>query len=70
MRRCISWMVLLVLSVGLLSCSSDPTAGYSANSVYPTQIRSVAVPIFTSKSFVRDVDFELTDALIKEIEAR
>lgn len=70
MRRCISWMVLLVLSVGLLSCSSDPTAGYSANSVYPTQIRSVAVPIFTSKSFVRDVEFELTDALIKEIEAR
>lgn len=51
-------------------CASDPTQGYSSQSVYSKDVRTVAVPIFTSKSFTRDVEFELTDALIKEIESR
>jgi hypothetical protein len=33
-------------------------------------VSTVAVPIFINKSFQRDVEFELTDALIKEIESR
>jgi len=54
----------------LCSCASDPTQGYSSQSIYPTSVSSVAVPIFANDTFVRDVEFELTDALIKEIEAR
>jgi hypothetical protein len=61
-------MVLLWLA-GLASCSSDPTAGYAPAKLYPANVSSVAVPIFTSKSYVRNVEFELTDALIKQIEA-
>jgi hypothetical protein len=61
---------ITVALVCLSGCSSDPTRGYSATSTFPQAISSVAVPIFTTKSFVRDVEFELTDALIKEIEAR
>lgn len=51
-------------------CASDPTQGYSNASIYPTGISTVAIPIFTSDSYTRNVEFELTDALIKEIEAR
>ena len=51
-------------------CASDPSQGYSNGSIYPTNISTVASPIFTSDSYTRDVEFQLTDALIKEIEAR
>ena len=64
-------MFSFALAVWLISgCSSDPTKGYSSASVYSSNVRTVAVPIFTSKSFVRNVEFELTDALIKEIESQ
>lgn len=54
----------------MCACAADPTQGYSSKSVYPANVRTVAVPIFTSQSFTRNVEFELTDALIKEIESR
>jgi len=63
--------VALALAVMLLpGCSSDPTKGYSTKSIYPQGISTVAIPIFTSQSYTRNIEFELTDALIKEIEAR
>ena len=65
-------MLTLLVAIGVLAagCASDPTIGYSATSVFSSEIRSIAVPIFENKTFVRDVEFELTDALIKEIESR
>lgn len=63
----------LVTMCGLLflsGCSSDPTKGYAAMSPFATNIRKVAVPIFANQSYVRDVEFELTDALVKEIETQ
>ncbi|MCP3905465.1 MAG: hypothetical protein GY715_17710 [Planctomycetes bacterium] len=51
-------------------CASDPTAGYAAVSTFSEDIRTIAIPIATNETFVRDVEFDLTDALIKEIEAR
>ncbi len=69
--RCVFLLVVvLALSVGFAGCASDPTQGYSTASVFPTSVSTVAVPIFENRSFVRDVEFELTDALIKEIESR
>ena len=62
-----------IVMAGILlvaGCASDPSAGYSTASVFPSDIRTVAVPILENDTFIRGVEFELTDALIKEIEAR
>lgn len=71
MMSCRSIFGLISVALALTAgCSSDPTRGYSATSTFPQAISTVAVPIFTTRSYVRNVEFELTDALIKEIEAR
>lgn len=62
--------ILMGAMVFACGCASDPTKGYSSASVYPAHVSSVAVPIFANKTYFRDVEFELTDALIKEIERR
>lgn len=66
------FLVLLagVITLCVAGCASDPTKGYSSETLYPKDINTIAIPIFTSDSYTRDVEFELTDALIKEIEAR
>lgn len=50
--------------------SSEAASGYSARSLYPDKYRSVAVPIFENKTFVTGLERDITDALIKEIQAR
>jgi hypothetical protein len=65
------WLLLaIVLGAAPAGCASDPREGYSTASIYSTAIRTVAVPIFENETFARGVEFDLTDALIKEIEAR
>lgn len=44
--------------------------GYSSGELFPDDVRTVAVPIFENKSFYRGVEFDLTEALVKEIELR
>jgi len=44
--------------------------GYTTKEVYPADVRSVAVPIFENKTFYQGAEFDLTEALIKEIEVR
>jgi hypothetical protein len=63
-------LLVLILVRALAACAADPRQGYSTESVYSTAIRTVAVPIFENETFSRGVEFELTDAIIKEIEAR
>jgi hypothetical protein len=43
--------------------------GYSNASLYPSGIGSVYVEMFENKSFWRGVEYDLTDALAKRIEA-
>lgn len=62
-------VMLLVLLMGLGGCASDPTQGYAAESPYPDDISTVSTPIFTNNTYDRGVEFELADALVKEIEA-
>ena len=63
--------LLMINSLALLAgCSSDPTKGYAAISVFPASVRTIAVPIITNRTYFRDVEFELTDALIKQIETQ
>ncbi len=68
--RVLMTSVLLACCAMGYGCASDPAQGYSSMSIYPDSIRTVAVPIFASDSFTRNIEFELTDALVKEIEAR
>ncbi len=63
-------VVELIVVVFCAGCSNDPTQGYSSKTTFREDISSVAVPIFTNDAYTRDVEFELTDALVKEIEAR
>lgn len=66
-------MIRFLFSIFIFSlagCSNDPTMGYSSSSLYATQFKSVAVPIFANDTMVREMEFMLTDAVIKEIEAR
>jgi len=43
--------------------------GWHWSSVYRGDIHSVAVPVFTSRSYYRGVEVQLSDALVKKIEA-
>lgn len=42
--------------------------GYAHKPVFPEDVQTVYVPIFQNRSFYRGVEFDLTEALIKEIE--
>ena len=63
------WCGSLLLAM-LAGCASDPTQGYSTATVFRTDVATVAVPIFANDTLHRDIEFELTDALVKEIERR
>ena len=59
----------------LLSCVScllflAGCAGYSNTSLYPKDVATVYVEMFDNQSFRRGIEFELTDALAKRIEAQ
>ena len=61
--RLTSWAMvsLLMMSVG---------CGYSTRGLYNEQIETVAVPIFKVKGLRRDAEFQLTEQVIKAIEAQ
>jgi hypothetical protein len=48
---------------------NKPEATYHWNSLYREDIQSVAVPVFTTKDFRRGIEFRLTEAVIKQLEA-
>ena len=45
------------------------SGGYHWGSLYREDIHTVAVPIFGSKDFHRGVEFQISDALVHQIEA-
>ena len=44
--------------------------GYSTRPMYPCSVQTVYVPMFQSKVFRRGMEFQLTEAVIKEIERK
>jgi hypothetical protein len=58
------------LGVVLASVALAGGCGYSTKSLYRTDVRTVAVPIFASKEFRRELEFGLSKALVKMIEDR
>jgi len=69
--RLLSLAVLLgnvaPVCLALFGCAQIST--YSNKSLFPEKIKSVYVEMFDNRSFRRGVEFELTDALAKRIEA-
>lgn len=57
----LSCLLLMLVNAG---CS------YTQKELFPAEVRSVAVPIFSNRSFYRGAEFDLTEALIKELELR
>ncbi len=55
---------------GLLlpGCASNPTDGWSTASSFPSGYRTVAVPVFENPTYDRSVGYQLTDAVVKEIQ--
>jgi hypothetical protein len=65
--------LLVAFSVLLSSCTQTgdfTIGGYTTATQYPTHIRTVRVPIFKNETFVRGIEFELTEAVIKQIETK
>lgn len=68
-RRAALLALALFPLAGLTACASDPTQGYALTPSHDETVRTVAVPIFQNPTFARGVEIELTDAIIKEIQA-
>ena len=51
-------------------CNADPTKGYTLDSQYPANVRTVAVQIFTRgpNIYRRELELRLTEAVAKHIE--
>ena len=58
-------LVLLALLV-----TAPSGCGYSSKPLYRTSVKTVSVPIFQNKSFNREWEFRLTEAICKNIEYR
>ena len=61
---------LLRMQAALLLLGFVAGCGYMVGAPYQAHIQSVHVPIFTSRSFRRGIEFELTEAVHKEIQNR
>ena len=59
----------LLLSLATLPAGCTPYR-FGVRSLYPPDIQTVYVPVFTSNSFRRDLGERLTEAVAKEIELR
>jgi len=59
--------MLIAVVLGFVTLSG---CGYAHKTTYPAGIRSVAVPIFKNKSFYQGAEFDVTEAVVKEIESR
>jgi hypothetical protein len=70
-----SWSLGMLAAMAFLlpSCGSDgqfTILGYTTRPNYDTTIHTVRVPIFKNTSFRRGLEFDLTKAVIREIEAK
>lgn len=62
-------MLLCLCSVCLSVCGCTAMKGYSNESLFPKDVSSVYLEMFDNQTFRRGVEYELSDALAKRIEA-
>ena len=63
------FLIALIFAICLTFCGCCCLNGYSNQSLFTDRVSSVYVEMFDNKSFERGVEYELTDALAKRIEA-
>lgn len=64
MKRPVSSLMILAMIMSIAGCS-----GYSNESLYSQDVKSVYVEMFDNTTFRRDVEYNLTDAIAKRIES-
>jgi hypothetical protein len=73
-RRCLAaWPLLALASLLLASCEEGghfTFLGYTTRPPFNLDIHTVRVPIFKNETFYRGLEFDLTDAVIREIELK
>jgi len=52
-----------------ISGSAETEPGYQWHSLYRDDVKTVAVPIFTNRTFYQHIEDELTTAIVKQLEA-
>lgn len=52
----------------LAGCASDPRQGYSFESTFATDIRTISVPMFDNYTYSPELSAEVTEAVIKELQ--
>lgn len=57
-------VAFIIVAIGLTGC------GYQTKELYPEQYHNVATPIFENRTFYREVEFDLAEAVAKQIEQR
>jgi hypothetical protein len=61
--------LVILCCIALIGCATDYTIfGYHVGSQARKDIKTVHVPIFRNMTFYRDLEFELTQAVIKRIQ--
>lgn len=60
--------ILLVFMLPLAGCGYKVKSDYHWQSLYRQDVRTVAIPIFQSTSYQRGVEFQLTKALVNQLE--
>ncbi len=61
---CFTFVLFILIAQG---CGTY--AGYSNDSIYPEDVKTVTLNMFDNQTFRRDVEYDLSDALAKRIEA-
>ena len=72
-RNSVPYVAILLSGCGSYSQSGDGSTGtptYQWSSLYRQDVRTVAVPIFTNIDYHRGDEFELTKAVVTQIEQR
>jgi hypothetical protein len=62
-------IILFCMILGIAALSLVGCTGYSSESLFDDSVRSVYLQMFDNQSFQRDIEYQLTDALAKRIEA-
>lgn len=58
------------LTIIALYCLTLTGCGYTQQELFDDQYRTVAVPIFENRTFYKGAEFQLTEAVTKELELR
>ena len=62
-------MLFLLAGCGYTRSGDEPAGNYQWRSLYREDVKTVAVPVFTTKDYTRGVEVALTKAVVNQLEA-